>query len=362
MKIIIGANYGDEGKGQTTSYFCNQNSINILTNGGPQRGHTVVHNGIRHIFHHFGSGTLKQAASYFYEDFLIDPVIYLQELEQLSKIMEVPRSYRDKSCRFITPYDVIVNQILERHRTEKHGSCGMGIWQTVKRYREMLCMDIDSFNKQSIHDKMIFLSILRDYSLRQLDDEEIYPNEEENELLYSKVLKENFIQDVEMFCNIVRARSIHDFNCDDFIFENAQGLLLNSNVDNIYTTPSETGCKNIVKFIEENYKNKKIEIIYVTRPYLTRHGNGPFPEECSLEELPGVKEDTTNIENEWQGKLRYGKLDKTQLIYRINNDFSNTNNCINTYTKSIALTHLDEMNLNLTDKNMQRIYCINLND
>ena len=65
VSIIIGANYGDEGKGRMSDYLANkaiqagQSTITILSNGGAQRGHTVVlDNGFTHIFHHFGSGTL----------------------------------------------------------------------------------------------------------------------------------------------------------------------------------------------------------------------------------------------------------------------------------------------------------------
>ena len=64
IKIVIGANFGDEGKGLMTDYFChqaeqrNENCIVVLHNGGAQRGHTVTTpTGIKHIFHHFGSGT-----------------------------------------------------------------------------------------------------------------------------------------------------------------------------------------------------------------------------------------------------------------------------------------------------------------
>ena len=64
INIVIGANYGDEGKGFVTNWLSNQydenNSIIILNNGGAQRGHTVESsNGFRHVFHHFGSTSNK---------------------------------------------------------------------------------------------------------------------------------------------------------------------------------------------------------------------------------------------------------------------------------------------------------------
>ena len=53
IKIVIGANFGDEGKGLMTDYFSQKpNSIVVCSNGGAQRGHTVTTpDGIRHVFH-----------------------------------------------------------------------------------------------------------------------------------------------------------------------------------------------------------------------------------------------------------------------------------------------------------------------
>ena len=59
VKVVIGANFGDEGKGLMTDYFAAQAVENkesclvVLHNGGAQRGHTVVTpEGYRHVFHH----------------------------------------------------------------------------------------------------------------------------------------------------------------------------------------------------------------------------------------------------------------------------------------------------------------------
>ena len=70
IKIVIGANYGDEGKGLATNFFAKQAKENkektvvVLHNGGFQRGHTVIHNDIRHVFHCFSSGTFQNTTTY----------------------------------------------------------------------------------------------------------------------------------------------------------------------------------------------------------------------------------------------------------------------------------------------------------
>ena len=143
-KIVIGANYGDEGKGLMTDYFCREAAaqgetcLNVLTNGGPQRGHTVVTpEGIRHIFHHLGSGSFAGADTFFCDAFLINPMIFRGEYEALRRAGADFRVFVHPACRWTTPYDMILNQMAEEFRGGKrHGSCGFGIWETVLRCRK----------------------------------------------------------------------------------------------------------------------------------------------------------------------------------------------------------------------------------
>ena len=87
VKVVIGSNFGDEGKGLMTDYFCaeaskrNESCIVALCNGGAQRGHTVVTpDGIRHVFHHFGSGTFARATTYFGEEYILNPLAFRKEI------------------------------------------------------------------------------------------------------------------------------------------------------------------------------------------------------------------------------------------------------------------------------------------
>ena len=88
IKIVIGANWGDEGKGLMTDYFSQKpNTIVVCSNGGAQRGHTVVTlDSIRHVFRHFGSGTFNGASTYLSEDFICNPIIFRQEYEELKTL------------------------------------------------------------------------------------------------------------------------------------------------------------------------------------------------------------------------------------------------------------------------------------
>jgi adenylosuccinate synthase len=89
------------------------------------------------------------------------------------------------------------------------------------------------------------------------------------------------------------------------------------------------------------------EFIYVTRPYVTRHGNGPLPHELKREELPGVGKDSTNMDNEWQGSIRYAKHESFQSFDGpVRDDVKSVLHmkCMRGAMVSVLLTHLDETN------------------
>ncbi len=135
----------------------------------------------------------------------------------------------------------------------------------------------------------------------------------------------------------------------NLIYESAQGLLLSSDLhraDYKHTTICHTGFPDIIDF-QDLASHRKIEVCYVTRPYLTRHGDGPFIEtDLNDRHYPFVDVeqvsiyDNTNVENEFQGKLRYGLIDLDEFKTRVVKDIKDARN--KNITLSIAITHLDE--------------------
>ena len=368
VKIVIGANYGDEGKGLATDYFSqladskDKRCLNVLYNGGPQRGHTVEEkNGLKHIFHHFGSGTFAGAMTYFDEDFMVNPIIFVDEynvlnnrIDWLPKVLEhvLPIAYIHPLCRVTTPWDAFINQIVEKRRgNKKHGSCGSGIWETQQRYLNWP----HSIpwgrltRKDDIYIREHLISIRDTYAPKKLKEygvEEI--PEEFKGVWYSDELINHYISDLRVMqskCHVAEFNDLVSFY-DVIIFEGGQGLALDE--DNLearpHVTASKTGSAIPVKRVV-NWSDD-IEICYVTRSYFTRHGAGPFPTE-----VPWSGEvDDTNIENQFQGKLRYGTFDKFEFFKRVLNDYwkSMIAGVNGSYTyeapglrRSVMLTHMD---------------------
>jgi len=136
--IVIGAGYGDEGKGYFTDYISSKKnkSVVIRFNGGAQAGHTVTTpDNKTHVFGHFTSNLfLDNSSGYLSKYFQLNPIVYLKELKQLKNLGINPEMACHDNCYVSTPYDMLLNQWLEKSRgDERHGSCGLGIGETIHR-------------------------------------------------------------------------------------------------------------------------------------------------------------------------------------------------------------------------------------
>ena len=367
IKVVIGANFGDEGKGLMTDYFCHQSTLRgektlvVLHNGGAQRGHTVVTpDGNRHVFHHFGSGTLVGADTYLSEEFVLNPMIFRQEWEELESMKAIPKVYVNHTCRVTTPFDMILNQIIEESRDNaRHGSCGMGIHETM--IRDVCNYPIEMWFDSSDEAKRYYLKEIRNYLSERLLDFGINKIPDNwKEIVNSDLLIENFISELNFMgrnISIRFDRFIEYYDC--VAFENGQGLLLDQNNTAYYPhlTPSNTGIKNSLEIIAEMSCKPDIEVCYVTRTYLTRHGAGRLDGECDKQEINPDMQDLTNVPNPHQGTLRYAKLVEKSLEERILKDFEPARKY--GAKLSLAITHENEYDYvfsNTFKKNFDYIY------
>lgn len=367
IKVVIGANFGDEGKGLMTDYFCHQSTLRgektlvVLHNGGAQRGHTVVTpDGNRHVFHHFGSGTLVGADTYLSEEFVLNPMIFRQEWGELESMKAIQKVYVNHTCRVTTPFDMILNQIIEESRDNaRHGSCGMGIHETM--IRDVCNYPIEMWFDSSDEAKRYYLKEIRNYLSERLLDFGINKIPDNwKEIVNSDLLIENFISELNFMgrnISIRFDRFIEYYDC--VVFENGQGLLLDQNNNEYYPhlTPSNTGIRNPLEIISKIDCKLNIEVCYVTRTYLTRHGAGRLDGECDKQEINPDMQDLTNVPNPHQGTLRYAKLIEKSLEERILKDFEPARKY--GAKLSLAITHENEYDYvfsNIFKKNFDYIY------
>lgn len=361
IKVIIGANYGDEGKGFVTNYLADQTKdegkgIVVLSNGGPQRGHTVHMEGKpRTVFHHLGSASYQGFDTYFPRDFIINPAVFNRELSEFQDKDRI-RVFVNDYCRFTTPYDMELNQ-QDSRKQGIHNSCGMGIWNTQKRYARLPSLTWERFINTYDYTRESHLYSYYDFSAFIAHTNGL-PRLYSADLM--SAVTEYFHADcMEMANTCELTRDNHLFNYKTILFENGQGLGLDQNIkgQENYTTPSNTGIANPLEIIESVFDGEEVEIVYVTRSYLTRHGSGPMDnEDKSL-----FFEDKTNMPNEFQGGLRFGRLDVDKMLTRIKKDVSLIPpNTKNRYNVSVAMTHLNEIrredDIEKIKKNVDQVY------
>lgn len=356
IKIIIGANYGDEGKGLAANFFAKQyrkegkTNIVVLHNGGFQRGHTVLENNIRHVFHAFGSGTFQFSPTYYASTFILNPMFFRLEYEELSRLGFTPKVYVNPKCRITCPYDVMINQIVEDYRDKnRHGSCGYGVFETVKRHEVLPFTVKDAAFTKDIDGLVI--SFLNEYRKSYIFDRLEFYGVDAVPIgsvrnIYNENIVYQYIDDLIFMLNHMEVKDtqfITEF--DSIIFEGSQGLMLDNDrpVNKDYLTASKTGIFNPSNIIKEldylGYLTEyNVETAYITRTYFTRHGNGDFPQECPKKKINPGMVDKTNMPNHYQGTLRYGYMDIEEMTARIMEDASlmkGSNPCL-------FVTHLNE--------------------
>lgn len=392
ISIVIGANYGDEGKGLVTNALAkDKDTLVILTNGGSQRGHTVVQDGIRHVFHHFGSGTLKSARTYCADTFIVNPITFMEEFYALKNFERKRVDYSknpletaflsnvsiSENCRITTIYDMLANKI-RCLLSGRNDSTGYGIWETIQRYEaNPAFFRYGEFVKKGGVLVAAEMHRIRDYYLAKFADLlKETPNDNSElriclDLYLNPNLEANFYTDLDEMIdntNLITKDKEYDWVIyyNNWIFEQGQGLAINL-TDKEFGTPSYTDSTLPIQFLQEMFKDDfdKLEIkrYYVTRSYLTRHGDGVF----SADEEFGKKfDDKTNIYNEYQGGIKYAPFDRVSwmsMLTRIFKDYYKNSFKINNEKNSgefnLVITHLNEQDVPYNEFNHNGVVNIN---
>ena len=323
---VIGKNFGDEGKGFTCSRLASslKNALIIKHNGGGQAGHTVEDpkGKWRFIHHQIGAGAEYHVSTLFADSFMPDLFQLGKEVKAFTELFGFrPILYSEKNVRVTAVDDVLLNMGAEVSRGKnRHGSCGMGIEECVQRNAAgygITVEEIAGWTKQDLLDRL--KQIRKEYTGRRAEILGIYPSNPYYEMLNNETVLENFVEEVKMNVELLTLVDADRKWLEEFqhlIFETGQGLLLDQDYETYapHLTSSKTGIHNSAIFLEKRGLFLD-EAIYVTRPYVTRHGNGPLPCEADRSELPGVGEDLTNRPNEWQGTLRYAKHESLDAFF-----------------------------------------------
>lgn len=327
---VIGANFGDEGKGLATDALAADlmsrglDPVVVRSNGGAQAGHTVETQGRRHVFHHVGAGAFTGARTHLSRFFVAHPALLLRELKELRPLLPAaPEITIDPAAQVTTPWDVLLNQAAEAARgAARHGSCGVGFGETLERVARGHPITVADLAAPDLADRLV---AIRDgwvwsrlEALGLADHPAVAAH---RDALWSDAALAGFIQEARIFAALLTARSDAELGAETVLFEGAQGLMLDMDLGVMpHLTRSNTGLRNMITIAREAGIGE-IRPLYMTRAYMTRHGAGPLLHEAGT--LPWAEvTDPTNRQNDWQGALRLAPLDLAETARFIRADLA----------------------------------------
>ncbi|MDD5195462.1 MAG: adenylosuccinate synthase [Candidatus Omnitrophica bacterium] len=281
--VLVGLQWGDEGKGKIIDYLCRNKDIIVRFQGGNNAGHTVVINGKKFVFHLIPSGILRQGKiCAIGNGAVIDPAVLIEEIKSLTEagIMISPDNLKiSLLAHIIMPYHRLMDALREKNEIRKIGTTKRGIgpcyMDKVSRFgiRVVDLIDPHFFEcklKENLKEKNpLFKKV---YGDKGFSFKAIY--EEYN--AFAKIIKPYSCDLVDYFYKLKEK---------SFLFEGAQGTFLDVDFGTYpYVTSSTTIATNALCGSGLSFL-KPDEIIGVTKAYTTRVGEGPFPTE--LEDKTG---------------------------------------------------------------------------
>lgn len=275
---MIGAQWGDEGKGKITDLLSKSADIVVRYQGGVNAGHTIVVQGQTLKLHLIPSGILYPETECIIGcGTVIDPQVLIEELNQLEKLNISTRNLLISETAHVTmPYHRLIDQAAEERRgSHKIGTTGRGIGPTYADKSERTgirvldLMDVSGLRKQlqwAVNYKNVILEKL--YNLPPLDPEVVISQY----LEYADRLRPHVVDtSLKIYDAIQRRRNI--------LFEGAQGTLLDLDHGTYpYVTSSNpvAGGACVGTGVGPTMIDR---VIGVSKAYTTRVGEGPFPTE-----------------------------------------------------------------------------------
>jgi adenylosuccinate synthase len=276
--IVVGTQWGDEGKGKVTDYLADQMRFVVRYQGGNNAGHTVVAEGHLLKLHLVPSGILyPHLTSVIADGVVVDPGVLLEEMDTLSGLgIDVSRLVVSGNAHLIMPYHLELEKVTERH-LGKHAlgttKRGIGPAYADKAARIGLRLQ-DLFDPKIFREKLEVvlkeknLLLTKIYNRLPLSADTIV----DEYRAYGERLRPHVADTSSLLYDGLRAG-------ENVLFEGAQGTLLDLDHG---TYPFVTSSNPVAGFALASAGVGPMEVdrvIGVTKAYVTRVGSGPFPTE-----------------------------------------------------------------------------------
>ncbi len=286
--VIVGAQWGDEGKGKIVDLLTRNADVVVRFQGGNNAGHTIVLKGEKFVFHLIPSGILYQDKKCMIgSGVVVDPAVLIEEINELKKrgyLRDDSQLMVSEEAHLILPYHRRID--IARDRVFKIGTTGRGIGPAYedKVARSGIRMG-DLMNEEVFHKKLKANLLQKNAYLTEVLKEKPFEwSEIFDEFIQYKKQVERYVKNTSLilYDNIQKGKHI--------LFEGAQGALLDVDHGTYpYVTASNTVAGNACagSGIGPTLINS---VLGVTKAYTTRVGEGPFPTELQDEVGDRIRE------------------------------------------------------------------------
>ena len=327
--VIVGAQWGDEGKGKIVDLLAQDSDVVCRYQGGPNAGHTIVAGGETFKIRQTPSGVISGKVSVIGAGCVVDPEVLIAELDDLeARGIDISVVVLSGNAHLIMPWHVAIDQASERRLGKLQiGTTRRGIGPCYADKAARLGIRVQDLLEPKILRQKIEVALAeknvwleRVYGVPPLELEEIAAQ------------LESFAQRIRPYVSdtsLLVDRALHEGR--EVLMEGAQGTLLDLDHGTYpFVTSSSTVAGNAATGIGIG-PNRIDRVIGIAKAYVTRVGEGPFPTEIEGSDQERVRELGGEFGTVTGRERRCGWLDLVALRYAVR---------LNGIT-SLALTKLD---------------------
>ena len=315
VDVLLGLQWGDEGKGKIVDVLAPKYDVVARFQGGPNAGHTLEFDGIKHVLHQIPSGIFREKTKNIIGNgVVLDPIIFKKEIEGLRKFnLNVKENlFISKKATLIIPTHRLLDQAYEKAKGDnKIGSTLKGIGPSYQDKIGRQGLRVGDILSENFKDKFkklidIHFEILNKYQIEfNWNELEVQFNDAINFLRQFQLVDSEYLINKEISSG------------STILAEGAQGSLLDIDFgsypfvtsSNTVTAGACTGLGVAPCHIGEVYG--------IFKAYSTRVGSGPFPTELLDEEGEKLRKEGNEFGSTTGRPRRCGWIDIPSLKYSI---------------------------------------------
>lgn len=317
VDVLLGLQWGDEGKGKIVDVLAPRYQVVARFQGGPNAGHTLEFDGIKHVLHQIPSGIFRsEIQNIIGNGVVLDAIVFKREIENLAKynLDLAGNLFISKKASLILPTHALLDAAYERSKGDsKIGSTLRGIGPAYQDKVARLGLRVGDVLSPNFADKYKKLVdahkvILDFYSF---DYAEVLPKAEENFFAAVEFMKQFTLVDSEYVINdaIAEGKTV--------LAEGAQGSLLDIDFGSYpFVTSSTTMAAGACTGLGIA-PSAVGEVFGIFKAYCTRVGSGPFPTELLEETGEKMRQEGREFGATTGRPRRCGWLDLPALKYAI---------------------------------------------